>query len=111
MRAIHKGEADYQLQQRHQNPPISAAEARSAWSNFRGERYARTRDKCLDEQYGLCGYSEIGLDDQDPVIDDQGQTLSRPLGIHLEHVEPKSHNPARTFDHSNLIACAIDDAI
>jgi len=107
MRYITKGQGDRQLGNRHNNPPLTAAVATASWGNFRGKR--ATRDLCLDEQYGLCGYSEVSLDDSHPVIDAQGQKLSRPLGIHLEHVEPKSRNPARTFDHTNLIACTIDD--
>ena len=109
MRAIAKGSAHYQLAQRHQNPPATADDATAAWGNFRGDRYAHTRDRCLEEQYGLCGYSEISLEDHVPIMDDGVLKVNRPLGLHLEHVEPKSLNPARTFDHSNLIACAIDD--
>lgn len=110
MRAIIKGDAHYLLQQRHKCPPTTVAEATSAWANFRSERKAGTRERCIEEQYGLCGYSEVSLYSGQPVIDDQGVEISRELGVHLEHVEPKNHNPARTFDHGNLIACAIDDA-
>jgi len=108
MRYITKGHADHQLWNRHSNPPCTKAEATAAWGSFNSKR--ATRNKCIEEQYGLCGYSEVNLQDDHPVIDAKGQQLSRPLGIHLEHVEPKSLNPARTFDHTNLIACAIDDA-
>ncbi|MBT7308435.1 MAG: TIGR02646 family protein [Gammaproteobacteria bacterium] len=103
MRAITKGAAHYQLQQRHQNPPTTAEEATAAWGNFRGK--AETRKRCIEEQYGLCGYSEVSLEGNASQV----QGGDRPLGIHLEHVEPKSRNPARTFEHANLIACAIDN--
>ncbi len=109
MRSITKGTAHYQLQQRHQNPLVTAEAATAAWNNFHSDRKAGTRQKCMEEQYGLCGYSEVSLNDRDPVMDAQGQMISRSLGVHLEHVEPKSRAPARTFDHANLIACAIDD--
>ena len=105
MRAIAKGSAHYQLEQRHQNPPTTAAEATAAWDGFRGNRKAETRKRCVDEQYGLCGYSEVSLEGDASQV----QGGDRPLGVHLEHVEPKSRNPARTFEHANLIACAIDD--
>jgi len=107
MRAITKGSAHYQLEQRHQNPPTTAAGATAAWGNFRGK--AETRKRCMDEQYGLCGYSEVSLEGISHIINEQGQRVDRSLGVHLEHVEPKSRNPARTFEHANLIACAIDD--
>jgi len=96
MRAIEKQTADRHLVRRHQNPPETAEEATKRWGNFRGDRKRATLNKCVDEQYGLCGYSEIALDNTD-------------LGMHLDHVEPKHLNPARTFDHDNLIVSAIDD--
>lgn len=96
MRHIVKQKADQKLVNRHQKPPATEQEATTAWENFRGERRRRTRDKCLAEQYGLCGYSEIDLEESG-------------LGMHLEHVEPKHRNPSRTFDHHNLILSAIDD--
>jgi len=49
----------------------------------------------LHEQYGLCGYSEVDAEDL-------------ALGFHIEHVENKSQNPARTFDYQNLIASAFN---
>ncbi len=95
MRHIFKQTADYRLAKRHMNPPTAEREAEAAWGNFRGERLQPTRDKCLEEQYGLCGYSEIDL-------------KGSGLGMHFEHLEPKSRNPARTFDHNNLILSAIN---
>jgi len=108
MRYIHKAAADWHLAQRHQHPPTSAAEATAAWDNFRRHKSA-TAAYCLAEQYDLCGYSEIDLINQTPIFAANSEEMTQNLGIHLEHVEPKSRNPARTFDHQNLIACAIDD--
>jgi uncharacterized protein (TIGR02646 family) len=95
MRSVAKGNGHYQLNQRNAAPPAISDEATAAWGNFRHK--ARTRDLCFAEQFGLCAYSEIRLDDND-------------LGMHLDHVEPKSVNPSRTFDHGNLLLSAIDDA-
>lgn len=93
MRSLSKRNADWRLAQRHQHPPTTADEATSAWKNFHDKD--KTRDICLLEQFGLCAYSEIILDEHD-------------LGMHLDHVEPKSLNPSRTFDHTNLVLSAID---
>lgn len=95
MRSVTKGNGHYQLNQRNAAPPGTSADAEAAWGNFRHKD--RTRALCFAEQFGLCAYSEISLDDND-------------LGMHLDHVEPKSKNPARTFDHGNLLLSAIDDA-
>jgi uncharacterized protein (TIGR02646 family) len=95
MRTVAKRGGDRWLNRRHLNPPATAQQAKEAWGHFR--RKDKTRDICLSEQHGLCAYSETVLDDTD-------------LGMHLDHVEPKSKNPARTFDHHNLLLSAIDDA-
>jgi uncharacterized protein (TIGR02646 family) len=84
------------LNQQHLNPPQTPKDAESRWDS-------RALKKCkpkivvelLREQYGLCCYSEVNLDDQC-------------LGYHIEHVENKSQNPARTFDYLNLAASALD---
>jgi uncharacterized protein (TIGR02646 family) len=94
MRAISKQNGDRWLSRRHATPPTTANQATKAWSNFRRE--GKTREICLSEQFGLCAYSETVLDKTD-------------LGMHLDHVEPKSRNPGRTFDHGNLVLSAIDD--
>lgn len=107
MRHINKGKAHRTLEQRNQNPPTNAHQASTAWRNFRRKE---TRENCLQEQYGLCGYSEINLINTTQITDPQsGKQISRDLGIHLEHIEPKSAAPAKTFNHDNLIACAIDN--
>ncbi len=48
----------------------------------------------IDEQFGLCCYSEVALE------------IER-FGSHIEHVVPKSFEPRRTFDYTNLAACAL----
>jgi|GEM_PF-2719584 len=93
MRAVTKGEGHFQLNQRHnlhQQELQNGTASPEAWDNFRGK--PETRQCCWNEQFGLCAFSEIMLDDD--------------LGMHLDHVEPKSLNPARTFDHTNLLLCA-----
>ena len=95
MRPVKKQEADRWLARRQTHPPTTPKEAENAWGNFR--RKDKTRDICLHEQFGLCAYSEIVLEPSD-------------FGMHLDHVEPKSKNPARTFEHGNLLLSAINDA-
>lgn len=89
------------------NPPSTQSEASKAWERFRYKN--KTREICYREQFGLCGYSEISIDNKYPILDVQGNEVSRNLGAHLEHVEPKSRTPLKTFEHSNLIISAIDD--
>ena len=95
MRTISKQRGHWRINQRNQNPPATAPEAESAWQNYRHKQDAR--ETCLAEQFGLCAYSETVLNEAEP-------------GMHLDHVEPKSKNPARTFDHANLLLSAIDHA-
>lgn len=94
MRTISKMAGDWRLMRRHENPPTTGADAKSAWKNYRHNE--KTCEICLAEQYGLCAYSETVLDEAD-------------LGMHLDHVEPKSKYPQRTFDHHNLLLSAISD--
>lgn len=108
MRAILKGAGSRKLNAKL--APVSASDATRAWNNFRSRGKLATQLICLSEQFYLCGYSEIDLANHTPILGADGTEIARSLGIHLEHVEPKSSNPGRTFDHSNLIACAIDDA-
>jgi uncharacterized protein (TIGR02646 family) len=95
MRTVSKRDGDRWLNRRNSNPPTTPEQAASDWGHFR--RKDNTREICLSEQFGLCAYSETVLDNSD-------------LGMHLDHVEPKSKNPALTFDHGNLVLSAIDDA-
>lgn len=73
-----------------QRTPTTKDEARKLWGNLDKQGIL---DLLLFEQYGLCCYSEIRAD---------------VLGFdyHIEHVENKSQNPARTFDYTNLLASA-----
>jgi uncharacterized protein (TIGR02646 family) len=88
-----KNSGGYHLDKAHQNPPTTANEATSRWSSF---GYKETLlDYLLDEQYGLCCYSELRADLEG-------------LGYHIEHLQPKSDNPARTFDYNNLAASALN---
>lgn len=89
-----KGNESYQLNKSHQMPPTTKEEARLRWKRFKHK--AEVTDLLCAEQYGLCAYSEIRPDWYE-------------LGTHIEHVEPKSLNPQRTFDYLNLVLSALSD--
>lgn len=93
MRTIHKqGSGGYHLDRADQTQPTSTQQAESRWSGF---GYKDEVISYLDsEQYGLCAYSEIRPDEYG-------------LGTHIEHLEPKSQNPRRTFDYNNLVLSAL----
>lgn len=94
MRAVKKrGQGPYQLNKSHENPPETAKAADSRWSVFGYKQ--QVLGYLLEEQYGLCCYSEIRPD-------------RLGLGLHIEHVENKGQNPQRTFDYNNLAASALD---
>ncbi len=94
MRAIKKqGSGGYHLNTAHADSPQSKDDARSRWSSY-GHKEA-LRDRLLDEQFFLCCYSEIRAD-----------LLG--LGYHIEHIQPKSVYPQRTFDYQNLAISALD---
>ncbi|WP_031597388.1 retron system putative HNH endonuclease [Ferrovum myxofaciens] len=96
MRAITKqGNGGYHLNQSHANPPTTPQQATSRWSSF--SHKAAVQQSILNEQYQLCCYSEMRSDEEG-------------LGYHIEHVENKSQNPARTFDYRNLAASALDSS-
>ena len=68
-----------------------------SWDDFRyyrtGNAYRELVEALVDIQHGLCGYCEIDL----TCLDRQ-----------VEHVVPRSDRnsgPARTLDHTNMIAC------
>lgn len=93
MRTITKqGDGGYQLNRSHETPPTTSDQATSRWSSF-GYK-AEVTQHLLAEQYGLCAYSEVRPDQLG-------------LDTHIEHVEPKSLNPLRTFDYSNLVLSAL----
>jgi len=96
MRAITKqGTGGYHLNQSHGNPPHTPDQATSRWGSFAHKQ--EVMERLLQEQYHLCCYSEFRPDEEG-------------LGYHIEHIENKSQNPARTFDYSNLAASALDSA-
>lgn len=93
MRLIRKRNfGGYHLEQAHQTPPITADEATNRWENF--EYKDKVQEYLLDEQYGLCCYSEVRADLEN-------------LDYHIEHIQPKGKYPPRTFDYSNLAASAL----
>jgi uncharacterized protein (TIGR02646 family) len=79
-------------------PPQTGAEASAKWGDLdrkagAGAR-ARLLAELLDEQYGLCCYSEIDAE-------------RHGLGYHIEHVWNKRQYPALTFKYQNLAASAL----
>ncbi|MEZ8816335.1 retron system putative HNH endonuclease [Vibrio cyclitrophicus] len=108
MRAIKKDHPNKELSNRHKNPPNSALKAKLAWKRFKSK--GKVSKALYKEQYGLCGYSEISIDNIYPIFDENHNEISPLLGSHIEHIEPKSKYPLRTFDHLNLILSAIDSA-
>jgi len=84
MRRIHKTRGDIHLQREQARPaPLTAREAANRWRRY---DKAETRSSLLDEQWWLCAYTELALEGFRD-------------GCHIEHIEPKSINPARTFDY------------
>jgi uncharacterized protein (TIGR02646 family) len=67
--------------------PQTADEARASWARL--ESHANVLRLLTEDQRGLCCYSEVRPDE-------------RGLGAHIEHVQPKSSYPHRTFDYQNL---------
>lgn len=92
MRHITNKQNLIQLAQANETPPQTAREATSQWQRFNHKPLLGLH--LLTEQYGLCAYSEICPDVKD-------------IGIHIEHVKPKSQYPEQTFDYQNLIASAL----
>ncbi|MBY0453744.1 MAG: TIGR02646 family protein [Burkholderiaceae bacterium] len=98
MRHIRKhGQGPRAVQKAHANPPATTDQASSRWNKF-SYKQELLHQHLLPEQYGLCGYSEL----------DAANTM---LGFHIEHVENKSQNPARTFDYNNLIASVFSSKV
>lgn len=93
MRPIkHQNSGGFYLDNAHSNPPLTGDQARSRWQSF-GYK-ADVLNKLLNDQFGLCCYSELRADHEG-------------LGYHIEHIQPKSLYPARTFDFANLAASAL----
>lgn len=93
MKPIIPKSGGYHLDKAHSNPPITADEATSRWDSFRKHK-AKVQENLLDDQYGLCCYSELRADLEG-------------LGYHIEHIRPKSIYPVETFDYANLAASAL----
>lgn len=83
------------LNNAHQHPPTSDEKATSRWHSFNDKEFVK--DSLLEEQFGLCCYSELRADLEG-------------IGYHIEHIEPKSKYPLRTFDYLNLAASALSSA-
>lgn len=97
MRAITKQSmGGYHLPRSHGNPPSTSEQATSRWGAF--SHKSEVLELLLLEQYSLCCYSEFRPDQEG-------------LGYHIEHVENKSSNPARTFDYNNLAASALSSNV
>lgn len=89
-----QGDGGYYLNQAHKTPPINANQAESRWKHYK-KKVALSRH-LRREQYGLCAYSEIRPDLEG-------------LNTHIEHIQPKSRYPKRTFDYFNLVLSAFSD--
>jgi uncharacterized protein (TIGR02646 family) len=100
-RIVKAGQSSRKLQRAALNPPPSPEAATAAWRSFRqhGGGAELLDAHLLPEQLGLCGYSELAAD-----------SLGLGLGFHIEHVENKSQNPARTFDYGNLIVSSFSSS-
>lgn len=81
------------LQRRRHNPPETDTAAKKAWRRFNKKDL---RKVCYKQQFGLCAYTELSLDDEG-------------MGTHLEHIAPRSRYPSRTFEPGNIVLCAMDD--
>lgn len=90
----------YSLSRANENPPQTAAQATSRWDSFNKKK--DLQNLLLEEQFYLCAYSEIRPDLK--LLPDLKQ-----MGAHIEHIEPKSQHPGRTFDYQNLVACALSE--
>ncbi|NOI41338.1 TIGR02646 family protein [Vibrio sp. 070316B] len=108
MRTIKKISPCHALAERNKRPPTNHIKATKAWTRFRRHKPSVTRT-CYQEQFGLCCYSEISLDNVFSIRGLDNAELSRALGTHIEHIEPKFRNPRKTFEYTNLILSAIDD--
>jgi uncharacterized protein (TIGR02646 family) len=93
MRTISKENSPpYHLEQRRLKGTPTHPE--KAWQHFSHKE--EVRNSLKQQQYCLCAYCEIRLEE---------------LGEHIEHVMPKSQYPEKTFDYSNLVLSCLDSAI
>lgn len=94
MRSIHKtgSTGNRALRTANTHPPTTHEDATRRWQRL-DDKQDLLDNYLRPEQYGLCCYSELDADREG-------------LGFHIEHVENKAQNPARSFDYSNLAASA-----
>jgi len=90
---IHSAEIPRKLALRYQKP---INDATKAWDNFKGK--TKVQESLIATQKYLCPYCEIEL------ARGEGE-----IGYHIEHIEPKSKNPSRTFDFSNLLVSCFNE--
>lgn len=76
--------------------PTTGDEAARRWRNFNGK--TELRRQLLQQQYGLCGYTELNLTDF---------ATEQNMGSHIEHEKPKSLFPVETFNYGNLLLCSL----
>lgn len=108
MRAIKKDRSHELLISFRPIAPITSQEAKLAWKAF-SPRKRIVKNHFITEQFGLCAYSEISLENNFPITNTQEGNVTCGFGGHIEHIEPKSKKPERTFDYTNLVVSAIDD--
>lgn len=96
MRTILKDEPPPLLERKYENSTLSSSRgAENLWGRFKGSNGGKqTRSWLLEQQWWLCAYTEISLKNFEH-------------GSHLEHIEPKSRNPQRTFDYHNIVVSAL----
>lgn len=79
-------------------PPQNSEEATRRWSNLTKDGLYK---QLFIEQFGLCAYTELN-------IQDFKSEQNSVKGAHIEHMEPKSSFPQKTFDYFNLVLSALD---
>ncbi|WP_119395056.1 retron system putative HNH endonuclease [Salinibius halmophilus] len=89
-----------ELRTAQQSPPEDSSEAASRWRRMRKDLLSKF---LWQEQRGLCAYSEIQLKIEGG-LDERPTSLA--VGYHIDHVQPKSAYPSRTFDEYNLVLSA-----
>lgn len=89
-----KASGGYHLNKANSTPPVTAKEAESRWHSFKHNK--AVLEFLLNDQYGLCCYSELRADREG-------------IGYHIEHILLKSLYPKQTFDYRNLAASALHD--
>ncbi len=102
MRHICKRNPPYCLTQRQRiHVPQTATEAETAWGNFPSDCCGKVGEYLHAEQYHLCAYTELNLDEFKNELEQTNTPVK--LGYHIEHVKPKSKFPPLTFDYNNRV--------